>query len=441
MRHIWLLVLAVTVLWVVAGCHHRGDESSNSAWQERPDFEPVILHDGWVTPDTVYLRRHLDTIEQRPFTGMATWVSWPRQEHGRLWIKGSVDDPPNDRVYDLGRRILTGEKGRVERLPAQAIEGAISDLRAARSARLKHNFIRTFFIAASGLEADFWFDDKLWEVACENFADMARVAKQGGCRGLFIDNETHSPRKFWSYPALRTLDPVFYSAKSWQQTQSMVRQRGREVAAAINREFPDITLFFHDTYSIFSGYGLISAAQLRDHKHMGLYPAFLDGILEGSTDQTIMVDGNGNARQHTVDRFAGRRYRSSHLPLQCGFTQVPDLFKNKTRVGFGLYLAGRGSDWQPGDPRPRWNPAEPNKSPFTPADMQAFIRHGLQFSDGYLWFWNEYTCWWLDSAEAELPEGIAIADHIQWVPRVYWDAIEQGVREARDWPGHPALVR
>ena len=127
------------------------------------------------------------------------------------------------------------------------------------------------------------------------------------------------------------MDPAFYADKTWEQTRAEARRRGRQVAAAVNREYPDITLFFHDTYSVLSGSGRISGEDLQYYKYKlgGLYAAFLDGLLESSTDETIIVDGNGNAREHSLDRFASRRLRSLHLPLQWGLTQVPEAFKKK----------------------------------------------------------------------------------------------------------------
>jgi hypothetical protein len=429
LKHI-IQSLALAAALCLAGCVQKAIDFRSTPWVEQPESVPQILHVGWTSPDTIFLRQNIEKIEKRPFTGVVTWVSWPREEPaGRLTIKGE------DRVYDQGRGVLSGR-----RLPTEAIEGAIRDLRATTFKKLKHNYIQCFFIASRGVKPDFWFDDGRWSVTYENFADLARVAKQGGCRGLFIDNETIYPNHFWSYPALKKLDPEFYADKTWEQTRDIARRRGRDVAAAINREFPDVTLYFMDTYSLMTGRGLINQRDLSRHNYMGLYMAFLDGILEGSTDETIIVDGNGNPKRHDVDRFAGRRARSLEVPIRCGLTQTPEQFAKKTRVGFGLYLAGRGPDWTKDDPRPTWRPEIPDKSLISPKDLEEFVRLGLQFGDGYLWTWNEYCCWWLDEGEdGPLPTDY-FRKFVKWVPPVYWDAVERGVRTARDWPDHPSLA-
>ena len=399
-------------------------EFGSVPWVDQSGTGPAIIQHGWTSPDTIYLRRNIGELEKRPFTGTVTWISWPRQENGRLWIKALPGDPPKTPLYDLGRRILTRD-----RLPAEAIEGAIADLKATKFTRFNSNFIQAFFIVAPDLKFDFWFDDELWDIACENFADVARVAKQGGCKGLFIDMETHAPHR-WSYVSLREADPTTYDGKSWEQTQSKVRQRGRQVAVALNSQFPDIVLFFTRAYSLINAYGLYPAADLPFNKYVGLYEAFLDGLLEGSTDETILVDGCDNAPLANVDRFAGCRYRALEAPLRTGVTQVPEHFRKKMRVGFGTYLASYDMPW---------NPQNPTENQVTPRHVQEFVRLGLQFGDGYLWFWNEWSTWWLDGPDAKPADGVQIRKDVQWVPRQYWQAIENGVRDARHWKSHPNI--
>lgn len=98
------------------------------------------------------------------------------------------------------------------------------------------------------------------------------------------------------------------------------------------------------------------------------------------------------------------------------------------RVGFGTYLASYNIPW---------NPENPSANEMTPEMLQDFIRMGLQFGDGYLWFWNEWGTWWLDGPDDELADGVQIRADIKYVPQAYWQAIENGVRDAKEWKSHP----
>ena len=134
MRTILVSAAAVAML----GCGGKRVEFASTPWVDQPYSTPQILHVGWTSPDTIYLRDNVESIEKRPFTGIVTWVSWPRDPHGRLTIKGG------EHTYDLGRWVLSGE-----RLPAEAVESAIEDLRSTPFKKLEHNYIQSFFIASS----------------------------------------------------------------------------------------------------------------------------------------------------------------------------------------------------------------------------------------------------------------------------------------------------
>jgi hypothetical protein len=170
-----LLLFAGAILAAPAANTHAqqkgASEFASVPWIDRANrSEPVIVHNGWTNPDTIHLSRNVEELEKRPFTGVVTWVSWPRQENGRLWLKSQAGDPEQPRVYDQGRHILMHQ-----RIPAEAIDGAIADLMATKFTRFKQNFLQTFFIVPpTALKPNFWFDDALWKTACENFAVTPR---------------------------------------------------------------------------------------------------------------------------------------------------------------------------------------------------------------------------------------------------------------------------
>ena len=134
-----LLSAAILPTLAVVSLAQQASEFGSVPWVDQSGSEPAIIQHGWTSPDTIYLRRNIGELEKRPFTGTVTWISWPRQENGRLWIKALPGDPPNTPLYDLGRRILTRD-----RLPAEAIEGAATVRRGAASDRAMRASFRTW---------------------------------------------------------------------------------------------------------------------------------------------------------------------------------------------------------------------------------------------------------------------------------------------------------
>ena len=82
---------------------------------------------------------------------------------------------------------------------ATGMFSVIADLGAVEFDRFDSNFIHC--LLGNGGHAMNWFDDELWRIICHNIGAIARVAKQGGCRGILIDPQAYS-YSMWSYPIL-----------------------------------------------------------------------------------------------------------------------------------------------------------------------------------------------------------------------------------------------
>jgi len=66
--------LIAVVCFVLDG--QAGEKFASVPWVDQvPATEPAIVHFGWTSPDTIYLRRNIEEIEKRPFTGIVTWIS------------------------------------------------------------------------------------------------------------------------------------------------------------------------------------------------------------------------------------------------------------------------------------------------------------------------------------------------------------------------------
>src|SRR3990172_13265467 len=89
---------------------------------------PMVISVSWSSPDTRYLRRHIDEWERLPFTGTLVTASWPQTE------AGSVD-------LSTGTNSLSWSVFRGERFTPQMLEGPLNDLRDTKFTRDHDNFL------------------------------------------------------------------------------------------------------------------------------------------------------------------------------------------------------------------------------------------------------------------------------------------------------------
>lgn len=110
----------------------------------------------------------------------------------------------------------------------------------------------------------FAWPDNDWTVLLDSFAEMARVAKAAGVDGFGFDGELSYAR----------------GPKNWGLTadQNLVRQRGREIGAAIHNNFrPDAPLYCYNFASHMNGL----------YAEQTIYPGL-------KTDMTAFLDGIGS---------------------------------------------------------------------------------------------------------------------------------------------------
>jgi len=159
---------------------------------------------GWGSPDTSYYRAHLKEMETIPFDGLVLSV---------MKLKGN--DPPDNMGWCAF--------GSDARFTPQDCQHAIDDLKAAKSKQFRHNFIQ---VVTSG-NVD-WFDPK-WPQIATNVALLARVAKQGDCKGIMLDAEQYDRFRMWTYA---TLPENLKAAHGFDEYRAKVRERGRELIRA-----------------------------------------------------------------------------------------------------------------------------------------------------------------------------------------------------------------
>ena len=312
-----------------------------------------LVEYGWDCPDTAFVRQNIQKMEKIGFDGVVMRV---------FAAPGKADQ--------LGWR--TFSKVRIE---PEEYQHAIADLKATKFERFTDNFIQV--IAQPG-DVD-WFDPE-WSSVAYNAACLARIAKEGGCKGIMFDPEDYGTYHIWDY---RQFPEEQRSAHTYEEYTAKVKERGREFIRAINREFPDLTiltLYGHSLPYIQSPTGDL------ENGAYGLMVAFYDGICEAASPGTILVDGFEQSYGYR-GREAFQRGRRDVLVHAKTLSTSPEAFAKYVRAGFGIW-----SDFNSG--KFGWHPDDFSKNYFAPDELRASLAYALESSDAYVWVYSERLRWW-----------------------------------------------
>ena len=323
---------------------------------------PPLIVTGWDSPSPAQYRQHLAEFERwGVFDG--TTIRPTRRT-------------PNGQDVDA-RFAFSREPWRWEEFA-----GALADLRAAQPTTCRETFLMLY---ANPGDID-WFDDAGWREVVNHWRLLARLAKQGGLRGLLYDAEPyvkpHSQFRYDAQPQAAKHTFAEYRAKA--------RERGREVMRALAAEFPDATIF---TYRLFSDMlPLLDAGNLNrtlEPDTYGLQPAFVDGWMDAAPATITVIEGTedigyrANSPAEYNAAFTRQRLRLA------GFL-APEhraAFSRQLRIGQSLYL-----DAHINPPGHAWNI---DRTDSTPARrLAANLASALAASDGLVWLYGEQARWW-----------------------------------------------
>ena len=312
-----------------------------------------LIEYGWDVPSTEYLRNHITDMEKIPFDGVVMYVTY----------KG---DQLSWRPFSRAR------------FKPEQYEPAIADLKATKFRTLTDNFIGLITMPGD-VE---WFDPE-WSSVAYNAGCLARVAKQGGCKGIMIDPENYGKYPIWSYGKLPAESQA---AHTFDEYYARVRQRGKEFIQAINAEYPDITIL--TLYGPSLPY--VQAAQtpggdLKKDDY-GLLMAFYDGMLDGASRKTDIVDGfefsYGYHRPVSYDNG-----RNVILNQAKTMSKNPAEFARHIRCGFGTWADNNSGSLG-------WHPEDFTKNYYSPEVLRNSLAYALQRSDRYVWVYSERLHWW-----------------------------------------------
>ncbi len=405
---------------------------------------PLLIQWGQVTPDTKLMRQHVDHWESYlPFDGVVIPVNQQRYAGRYGSTSANILSPEH---WPLQATLFGGE-----RADMADYQHAIDDLKATKFRKFKHNFVLISCFPRMGFAMD-WFDEDQWQAALHNVRILARVAKRGGCVGLWFDVEQYGKAAMWYHKPLveafpdRPKDPAVWRA--------MIRRRGNEFIKTINEEFPGCkfglaygTCIVH--WGMTGAYDPQKLAvavppppdQRKFHEHgYGMLAHFVDGLIEGADKDTEIIDGFEMSYYYkTPEAFAvAQPVVKEHCKA---YSAIPELYAKRIKLALGLYVT-RGLD----------DPTRTDDA-FTPEQVAASTGYAMKETDRYVWIWNERHNFWIKGGPDSKPlpplqPGVdsdnadpnhltaaptadnAMAARYKGVPQAYIDALAEGKRAA-----------
>lgn len=230
-----------------------------------------------------------------------------------------------------------------------------------------------------------WDDDAEWARIAHNFGVLAAVAKEGGLRGLCVDNEDyHGLKQFRHKPEIDG---------DWETVSARVRQRGREVFSEIFKAYPEITLLYFWTFIDDEEAHLAADPAAALKKSGRLSPAWFNGMLDVMPMTATFIEGNENA--YTYEAFKGDFERHAVEVLSDMVKVVAPENRAKYRAlvrnSYGIFL----DEFTMGPTRVRKGKAEANhwyRGPRNGSRAEHFreiAESAARNCDEYLWFYGE----------------------------------------------------
>ncbi|MHB8993670.1 MAG: hypothetical protein ACYC63_00300 [Armatimonadota bacterium] len=363
--------------------------TGTASWAQGDVPAKKLIAVGWDLPNAERFRTNFDAMEKTPLQGTGVRFAGPGNKPA-LWFSFSREP------YD-----------------EQAVAQILQDLKAVQPKQLRDRFL---LLNANPGDVD-WFDDAGWKVIVDHWRIGARVAREGGLKGIMFDPEAYrEPYRAFDWSAQSE------SAKhTFAEYYDKARQRGREVMAATGQEYPDATIlaFFLLSINREAAERSDPMGALNGHAY-GLLPAFVNGWLDAAPPTLTIVDGceaayRFNSRLEFLN--AANLIRNKALRLVAPENRYK--YRAQVQVGFGVYL-----DAYVNPPDNTWyiNPGTQ-----TPVQRLAEnVASALEVADEYVWVYGEQASWW--------PVPHPTADKIRWPQKL--PGIETALRVASDPVGY-----
>ena len=241
---------------------------------------------------------------------------------------------------------------------------------------MRESFMKSICAPTNRLD---WTDDAAWRRVAGTMRQLARLAREGGLRGLWVDDEEyHKQSQYYWRPG----DPPY------DRLCEIARGRGREVFSAIFSEYPDATIFFFRFFTRVHAY--FNREDLASARRAGgdVWPAFLNGLLDVLPPTARLVDGyeyayrfDSQKNEYYIgyalqkSRFANHADVSNRAKYLTQVSSAPAMYMDK-------YVNPETSRWYAA-------PLDGSRAMRFAAD----IAQATHVVDGYVWFWGEKHCW------------------------------------------------
>ena len=323
---------------------------------------PPLIVTGWDSPSPAQYRKHVAEFEK---WGLFEGTTIRPTRRG---VNGGEEDV---------RNAFSREAWHWE-----SFADALADLRAAKPTTCRETFLMLY---ANPGDVD-WFDDAGWHEVVDHWRLLARLAKQGGLRGLLYDAEPYvKPHQQFCYAAQEGA-----GRHSFAEYQAKARARGRQVMRAIAEEFPQATVF---SYRLFSDMlPLLDSGNLNqalEPNTYGLQPAFLDGWMDVAPATVTLIEGTedigyrANSPAEYNAAFTRQRLRMPEFLA----LENREKFERQLRIGQSLYL-----DAHINPPGSAWTIERAGSS--SARRLAANLCSALAASDGLVWLYGEQARWW-----------------------------------------------
>ena len=274
---------------------------------------------------------------------------------------------------------------RKEAINADQVAGEVAVLKKLKSDKLRNSYLNVLAGAGPGWD---WLSDKDWAQTERSAALIAGAASAAGLRGVMFDVEPYllSPWDYRQQPGANTL--------SFAQMETRVRARGAAMMRVMQREYPALefySLFLLSANSYDLGGPPAELRQRLEGSTYGLWPAFVNGMLEAAGPGVRLVEGNEPAYYYL---HAGEFERSRNEVRQAALPLIAA--ENRARyaaqVGMGqaVFADGVLNLWK--------SPRFCGYYFASDAERQQTLSHNivqaLRNTDEVAWFYNENANWW-----------------------------------------------
>lgn len=174
-------------------------------------------------------------------------------------------------------------------------------------------------------------DDAAWARLANNYGVLARLAREGGLRGLLVDNEDyHGTGQFDLKPG----------DGDWKSANAKMRARGRQLFKAVFDAYPDVRLLFFWAFSNARTQASAPDPAAALERSGRLFPAFLNGMLDVMPPEAVFIDGDEDAYTFRAEDGAFDRAFVTLMRDALAFVAPENRAKYRAQMrnSFGLYL-------------------------------------------------------------------------------------------------------